>query len=395
MRVNKTSFFFFFFSTHTYIDERILLLNAHTDKRVAEMRQMFETEKKQLLEDLRKKLEAEKKQAVEEAKLKSWCTNCGKEAVLFCCWNTTYCDYPCQEMHWHKHMATCTREDGNEDSSAVPAATADEEEGEEAAAAEEAEGVDADEDIVAESSDKVTEVANTAAEAPDVAQYNDLQAQDESDEEGMVIDEDAIAGAPNYHFTPKTTAVETSYFNNDIPKRSILSKVSSFESSPLFPGVPVTTVSTAQQQPLAASILKINEHETPPPYAVTNSGVGSSNSAYVSWASNAEDSVFKLSKPPMSSGHHPLKARVLSNEMSSSSSSSHVNTAKTTASDPRAAAAAAAAVSMFPSSISNSAALRTEAVMDSAEYGNDSRASVQSLNSTGDLKIVDTSEEQS
>lgn len=37
------------------------------------------------------------------------CANCWKEAVFFCCWNTSYCDYPCQQAHWPKHMANCTQ----------------------------------------------------------------------------------------------------------------------------------------------------------------------------------------------------------------------------------------------------------------------------------------------
>lgn len=40
--------------------------------------------------------EIEKNRAIEETKKKQWCTFCGKEALLYCCWNTSYCDYPCQ-----------------------------------------------------------------------------------------------------------------------------------------------------------------------------------------------------------------------------------------------------------------------------------------------------------
>ncbi|XP_078331217.1 uncharacterized protein LOC144617675 [Crassostrea virginica] len=27
-----------------------------------------------------------------------FCANCGKEAIFYCCWNTSYCDYPCQQI---------------------------------------------------------------------------------------------------------------------------------------------------------------------------------------------------------------------------------------------------------------------------------------------------------
>ena len=41
------------------------------------------------------------------------CANCGKEAMFYCCWNTSYCDYPCQQSHWPKHMTTCTQNSAN------------------------------------------------------------------------------------------------------------------------------------------------------------------------------------------------------------------------------------------------------------------------------------------
>ena len=37
------------------------------------------------------------------------CAQCGKEAIFYCCWNTSYCDYPCQQAHWPRHMHTCTQ----------------------------------------------------------------------------------------------------------------------------------------------------------------------------------------------------------------------------------------------------------------------------------------------
>ena len=33
--------------------------------------------------------------------------------MFYCCWNTSYCDYPCQQAHWPKHMATCTQNSTN------------------------------------------------------------------------------------------------------------------------------------------------------------------------------------------------------------------------------------------------------------------------------------------
>lgn len=37
------------------------------------------------------------------------CSNCGKEAFYYCCWNTSYCDQVCQSQHWVKHYKTCSR----------------------------------------------------------------------------------------------------------------------------------------------------------------------------------------------------------------------------------------------------------------------------------------------
>jgi hypothetical protein len=58
---------------------------------------------------VKKQLELEKQQAVDETKKKQWCANCKKEAIFYCCWNTSYCDYPCQQAHWPEHMKSCTQ----------------------------------------------------------------------------------------------------------------------------------------------------------------------------------------------------------------------------------------------------------------------------------------------
>ena len=72
-----------------------------------------------MLEAAKRKSEAEKAKAVADTKKKQWCANCWKEAVLYCCWNTTYCDYPCQQLHWPKHQANCSHAEGKGPSSAT------------------------------------------------------------------------------------------------------------------------------------------------------------------------------------------------------------------------------------------------------------------------------------
>uniref|UniRef100_A0AAQ4NSX7 Protein kinase C binding protein 1, like n=1 Tax=Gasterosteus aculeatus aculeatus TaxID=481459 RepID=A0AAQ4NSX7_GASAC len=76
---------------------------------MAEMRQSLEQERERLVAEVKKQTEVEKQQLVDETKKKQWCANCRKEAIFYCCWNTSYCDYPCQQAHWPEHMKSCTQ----------------------------------------------------------------------------------------------------------------------------------------------------------------------------------------------------------------------------------------------------------------------------------------------
>ncbi|XP_042868392.1 protein kinase C-binding protein 1-like isoform X2 [Penaeus japonicus] len=77
------------------------------EQQMVEARRQMERQMVERLAEVRRQMEAEKQRAVEETKKKQWCANCGKEALFFCCWNTSYCDYPCQQSHWPQHMAVC------------------------------------------------------------------------------------------------------------------------------------------------------------------------------------------------------------------------------------------------------------------------------------------------
>ena len=68
----------------------------NADLLMMELRQTMEAEKQKVLADFKKQAEIEKHKAVAECKKKQWCAHCGKEAIFYCCWNTSYCDYPCQ-----------------------------------------------------------------------------------------------------------------------------------------------------------------------------------------------------------------------------------------------------------------------------------------------------------
>ncbi|CAH0600377.1 unnamed protein product [Chrysodeixis includens] len=74
---------------------------------LAEMRASFEKERLRAVSEARRTTQAELEAAIRAAKTKQWCANCSQEAQFYCCWNTSYCDYPCQRAHWKQHFAVC------------------------------------------------------------------------------------------------------------------------------------------------------------------------------------------------------------------------------------------------------------------------------------------------
>ncbi|XP_055606702.1 zinc finger MYND domain-containing protein 11 [Uranotaenia lowii] len=46
---------------------------------------------------------AEYNSRITEVKHKQWCKSCEHEAILHCCWNTSYCSRDCQEKDWPDH----------------------------------------------------------------------------------------------------------------------------------------------------------------------------------------------------------------------------------------------------------------------------------------------------
>ncbi|GLG92769.1 Nucleosome-remodeling factor subunit NURF301 [Gryllus bimaculatus] len=86
---------------HWRYQQEIAELKHNTDLLLVEMRASMMSEQQRAVADAVRQCEMEKQRAIEETKKKQWCTNCGKEALFYCCWNTSYCDYPCQ------HMASC------------------------------------------------------------------------------------------------------------------------------------------------------------------------------------------------------------------------------------------------------------------------------------------------
>lgn len=74
-----------------------------------EMKAFMESEQIRVLENAKHEAELEKQRCIEETKRRQWCVACGREAQFYCCWNTAYCDYPCQQKHWTSHYATCAQ----------------------------------------------------------------------------------------------------------------------------------------------------------------------------------------------------------------------------------------------------------------------------------------------
>ncbi|KAH9496698.1 hypothetical protein Btru_009693 [Bulinus truncatus] len=67
----------------------------------------FQLQKSILVSTLRDEFTKELEKVVAETKKQQWCAECWKEAVYYCCWNTSYCSYKCQQKHWPTHMPKC------------------------------------------------------------------------------------------------------------------------------------------------------------------------------------------------------------------------------------------------------------------------------------------------
>lgn len=90
-----------------HYERQLADMQRSTDLMISEMRKTMEQENKRVISELRQHSTIERMRAVEDAKKKQWCANCMREAQLYCCWNTSYCDYPCQQMHWQRHSSSC------------------------------------------------------------------------------------------------------------------------------------------------------------------------------------------------------------------------------------------------------------------------------------------------
>lgn len=81
------------------------------------MKKSMEMERSRLTNEIRIQCEVERNRAIElaiaDTKVRQWCSNCGKEAKFYCCWNTSYCNDRCQQQHWPSHLISCAQIQSN------------------------------------------------------------------------------------------------------------------------------------------------------------------------------------------------------------------------------------------------------------------------------------------
>ncbi|CAH0722805.1 unnamed protein product, partial [Brenthis ino] len=99
-------------------------LKHNHDLLITEMRASLEKATARAVSEARRNAQMELEAAVKTAKAKQWCANCSQEAQFYCCWNTSYCDYPCQKAHWSQHSNVCAQQrnqdnNGNDNGSAL------------------------------------------------------------------------------------------------------------------------------------------------------------------------------------------------------------------------------------------------------------------------------------
>lgn len=101
--------------------EEMLEIKKNVNSILRDIQKSIIDERERVIEETKAACEIETIKRIEEAKGKQWCANCLKEAQFYCCWNTSYCDYPCQLKHWPKHLSKCTQNNSNTSSSDNPA----------------------------------------------------------------------------------------------------------------------------------------------------------------------------------------------------------------------------------------------------------------------------------
>lgn len=84
-------------------------LRHNTELVISEIQERMKMESQHALNKAFITAKQEKEKAISATKERQWCASCKKEALFYCCWNTSYCDYRCQQNHWPVHSLTCTQ----------------------------------------------------------------------------------------------------------------------------------------------------------------------------------------------------------------------------------------------------------------------------------------------
>lgn len=83
-------------------EARWCLLKLEHEKEVRELKSEIEMLKKKLGE-----FDEKSKMAIQETKLKLWCRRCFREATIYCCSNTNYCNISCKTADSIRHSFEC------------------------------------------------------------------------------------------------------------------------------------------------------------------------------------------------------------------------------------------------------------------------------------------------
>ncbi|XP_015791664.1 protein kinase C-binding protein 1 [Tetranychus urticae] len=90
--------------------EQLKEIEHNQNLKIREMRESWQKENERALKELTTTLEEKYRKEIEETKKKLWCSECLKEAMYFCCWNTSYCSLDCQKAQWPKHASKCQQQ---------------------------------------------------------------------------------------------------------------------------------------------------------------------------------------------------------------------------------------------------------------------------------------------
>jgi len=79
-------------------------------KSLEDLKKRHESDMKEKLAKLRQDMIEKHALEVSQTKKHQWCSFCSKNAIYYCCWNTSYCSAECQSSDWNVHMNVCQQD---------------------------------------------------------------------------------------------------------------------------------------------------------------------------------------------------------------------------------------------------------------------------------------------